>query len=85
MLATKAVIRRNLETAYNDSDEGVINSAAWMLSEHPVGTDEAQAAAFEIRNSIWNRWDGGGVANVVTRRIFSDLGRDVDAAGLLDD
>lgn len=84
MLATKAVIRQNLETAYKDSDEGVVNSAAWMLSEHAVGTEEAKEAAFEIRNSIWNRWDGGGTANVVTRRIFSDLGRDVDAAGLED-
>lgn len=84
MLATKAVIRKNLETAYNDSDESVINSAAWMLSEHPVGTEEAQEAAVEIRNSIWNRWDGGGTANVVTRRIFSDLGRAADAAGLED-
>lgn len=84
MIPTKAIVRNCMETVYGHTNEQLIQTAAYLLSEHPKGTVEAKQAAVEIRNMFWNNYDGGGAANTVTRRIFADLNRSEDTSAIQD-
>lgn len=90
---TENVVRVVLGKMYDrfgfNKDAQLINQIVTVLDDpeksKPLSDDDVTHAAAEIRETLWNRYSGGGASATATADLFYTLGRQNELGWLLED